>query len=68
MNDDVLIVTSYVGAWMWHIIAVIFLSQAAVLLALTKAIWAIVFFVVAGFAEYMAWKRQKQLGKWETQI
>jgi len=67
MNDDTVLITTYVGAWAWHIIAVIFLHGLILMLVLNKFMWTLGFAGVIFFAEFMAWLRKREVEDMENE-
>lgn len=64
MNNKIL--TSYIAAWAWHIIAIMFFLNAITFMLDNKGIpWILAYFFMIAICEFMAWKRQGELRKEE---
>ena len=60
MNETI-ILTKYIAAWSWHIIAMIFLVGTLVAAMLNKMPYLIGLAIIVGVAEYMALKRKGEI-------
>ena len=65
-KEEVFIITSYIGAWAWHIIALVLITGGIICLAIGKSEYAIVLFGLGGLSEVMSYKRKKEVHKWES--
>ena len=63
MNET--LITRYIAAWMWHLIAVLFLLRTISFLILDMYIWMIGMAGVVLFAEFMSWKRKHEVEEME---
>ena len=59
--DETILITKYIAAWSWQIIAIIFLNTAFVLVISNHNYLAISFSVIFFVCELMSFKRQKEL-------
>lgn len=55
------IITKYISAWAWHLIAVLFLVGAIILFALRKGIYTLILIGVLFVAEFIAYARKREL-------
>lgn len=60
-NQEVRIITRYISAWMWHLMAIIFLCTSIILLVSQKYPFAWGIIGVFTVCEFMAWKRKKEV-------
>lgn len=50
----------YISAWLWHLMAIIFLTSSIICLAIRANIYFIGLMGVFIFSEFIAWKRKRE--------
>jgi len=63
--ESEIIITRYISAWGWNIIAILFLCSSFIMVAMSRTIatsvFATSFFVLFAVCEYIALKRKKEV-------
>ncbi len=59
MNEK--LITTYIAAWMWHLITVIFFATTIILIATHSFLFIIITISIMVVSEAMAWKRKWQV-------
>jgi len=65
--SNTILITRYIAAWSWHIIAMIFLLGFIIALMLSQIFWAIGLVGVLIVCEFFAWTRQKEIVELENE-
>lgn len=60
-HKEVKIITEYISVWMWHLIGVIMICFFILLYLIQERVFALGFLVGWGYAEYVSYKRRKEL-------
>lgn len=65
--NELEVLTTYISAWSWHIVGVIFLAQGITFLVFNKFVFAMGMFGVMLMCEVIAMLRKRRIEEWQEE-